>query len=186
MNDAIHAGLVKLSPIDRQTAQTCAALEMGAIVEIVFGRLFGHRKRPDQPRDLGDQFQSRGEILLDVGPKVKCAFRPQDALDVAQKALIENPPFLVPGFPPRVGKIGMDAGQRLGRNVPGKQFHRVAMNHPAVGKTALRQPRGGKSGVAITDLDPQKIGVRLVFRGRCQKKSLPAADFHFDRRIATK
>ena len=59
------------------------------------------------------------------------------------------------------------------------------MHHPAVGQTALGQSRGGESGIAITDFDPQKIGLGLIRRRRRQKQSLAAADFHFDRRIAT-
>ena len=75
------AGLAKLGAIDRQSAQTRAAFEMGSIVEIVLGRLFRNAQRADQPRDPGDRFRgssrntprrrSKSETLLPAAARAR-------------------------------------------------------------------------------------------------------------------
>ena len=108
----------------------------------------------------------------------------QSALGVAEELGVKDAPLLVTLFPPRVGKVNVDGGERtIGKQLV-EYSQSVAVNKDGVVEAAPGEAGRSIASVLERQLDPQKVAV-LVRCGRAdEEQTFAAAHFNFERRFA--
>ena len=103
------------------------------------------------------------------------------ALDILDKKLAHHPSPAMAFFPPGIGKIDMDRGNRIIGHALGKQRHRIAVQYFNVAAAGLGDSSGREVCILANDFDSQKDVQGLSDTGALQEQTLAAADFNFER-----